>query len=72
MNLRHKIKSQITLEQLFEKNLTHVVNESRNDLYFLVDLVHLFRPNNPKAVETVSISKLINFLKENPSQKLLL
>lgn len=69
MNLRHKIKSQITLEQLFEKNLTHVVNESRNDLYFLVDLVHLFRPNNPKAVEEVSISKLINFLKENPSQK---
>lgn len=69
MNLRHKIKAQITIEELFEKNLTHILSESDNDLYFLVDLIHLFRPKNPKNVEVVSIAKLIDFLKANESQK---
>lgn len=69
MNLRHKIKAQITIEELFEKNLTHILSESDNDLYFLVDLIHLFRPKNPKNVEAISIAKLIDFLKANKSQK---
>ena len=69
MNLRHKIKAQITIEELFEKNLTHILSESDNDLYFLVDLIHLFRPKNPKNVEAISIAKLIDFLKANESQK---
>lgn len=69
MNLRHKIKSQITIDELFENNLTHVFSQTDSDLYFLVDLVHLFRPKNPKNVDVISISKLLDFLKANDAQR---
>lgn len=72
MNLRHKIKSQITIDELFENNLTHILSQSDSDLYFLVDLVHIFRPRNPKKVDIVSISKLIDFLKANDAQRIFL
>ena len=69
MNLRHKIKSQITLEKLFEKKITSEKNDADVDLYFLVDLVHLFRPKHPKKIEILSISRAITFFKNNPSYK---
>lgn len=69
MNLRHKIKGQITLDQLFENKIASEKNESDVDLYFLVDLVHLFRPKHPKKLEIVTISSLILFLKNNTSYK---
>lgn len=69
MNLRHKIKAQITLEQLFEKKIANQSDSSDVDLYFLVDFVHFFRPKHPKKIEIVSISNVITFFKNNPSYK---
>ena len=69
MNLRHKFKVPMSLEKLFDNYFSNNAILSGDELYFLVDLIHLFRPKHPKKVAAVSISKLLLFLEQNPNQK---
>ncbi len=69
MNLRHKFKVPMSLDKLFDNYFSNNAIPSGDELYFLVDLIHLFRPKHPKKVAVVSISKLLLFLEQNPNQK---
>ncbi len=69
MNFRRKTKSTTSLTQLFEKYSSNTITDSSTELYFLVDLVNVYRPKNPKSTAAVSISNLITFLRENPIQR---
>ncbi|MBQ0116499.1 MAG: recombinase [Flavobacterium sp.] len=69
MRLRHQITRITSLENLFEKYFNEDSLHVGDEMYFLVDLVHLFRPNNPDAYHIVSIHKLLEYLKSNPSHK---
>jgi len=69
MNFRRKSKSTFPLHELFEKNALNTSASSSGELYFLVDLVNVYRPKNPKKITSVSLSNLITFLRENPIQR---
>jgi site-specific recombinase len=71
MNLRHKLKGSLTLDQLFENYFSNTSYALGEDLYLLVDLIHLIRPKNPNKIEVVSIATVLSFLSENPLQKTL-
>lgn len=43
--------------------------EKMNELHFLSDLVHVFRPSKPREVKVVSIAPLLELLKRNPEQR---
>lgn len=69
MNLRHKLKGSLSLEQLFENYFSNSTYALGEDLYLLVDLVHLIRPKKTKKIEVVSIASVLTFLRENSEQK---
>jgi hypothetical protein len=61
MNLRHKLKGSLTLDQIFENYFSSTSYASGDDLYLLVDLVHLIRPKNPNKIDVVSIATVLTF-----------
>lgn len=65
MNIRHQFQSQLSLEELFD-NFFEKDLYSEERLLFLVDLIHLIRPKNPKKIEFVSLEELILFLSNRP------
>lgn len=62
----------MTIEALFNKHFENQQYVSEDNLHFLVDLVHLFRPKKPKKETVVSIAKLLLYLQENPEKRALL
>lgn len=69
MNLRRTPKKIQSLHELFENHASLPTQDASNELFFLVDLIHFFRPKHPKKITIVSLSNLITFLRENPFYK---
>lgn len=69
MNLRRTPKKTQSLHELFENHASLPTQDASNELFFLVDLIHFFRPKQPKKIAIVSLSNLITFLRENPFYK---
>lgn len=69
MNLRRTPKKTQSLQELFENHASLPAQDSYNELFFLVDLIHFFRPKHPQKTTIVSLSNLITFLRENPIYK---
>jgi site-specific recombinase len=69
MNLRRTPKKIQSLHELFENHASLPTQDASNELFFLVDLIHFFRPKQPKKIAIVSLSNLITFLRENPFYK---
>jgi site-specific recombinase len=64
MKLRHQFQTQLTVQMVFENHYEdHKYKE--DNLLFLVDLVHVFRPKKPYLNKEVSIVELIDFLTLN-------
>ena len=66
-------KSKITnLPQLFDDYFFKDQYVWDDELLFLIDLVHLFRPKKPNSKNPISIKSVLLFLEENPRNKVLL
>lgn len=72
MRLRHRLQTPLTVDELFSKYVIEGKVYVHEDLLFLVDLVHVFRPKNPKKVKRVSIEELLSYLKNNPEKRVAL
>ncbi|WP_430614396.1 recombinase [Flavobacterium sp. JP2137] len=70
MNLRHKLISPHTVDELFNKYIVDGEVYSGEELLFLIDLVHVFRPKKIKNVRRVSIEELLSHLVNNPIDRL--
>ncbi|MBW3518466.1 site-specific recombinase [Flavobacterium sp. NKUCC04_CG] len=70
MNLRHKLISPHTIEELFNKYIVDGEVYAGEELLFLIDLVHVFRPKNIKKIRRVSIEELLSHLVNNPIDRL--
>ncbi|KGO90332.1 site-specific recombinase [Flavobacterium suncheonense] len=68
MNLGKRVKARQNIAELFENHFSNGNYAASQDLDFLVDLVHFFRPHKPKE-ERVSLESLLLFLAENPIEK---
>lgn len=70
MKIRHRKIFKKSIGSVFQSMEADISDaEKQEDLRFLSDLVNVFRPSDPKAVEVVSISLLLNYLNENPDKK---
>lgn len=68
--LRYKITSLKTVPEVFSKHLhTNGQDFELGEMHFLAALVQVFRPDNPKMVDVVSIRPLIDYLTEHPEEK---
>lgn len=68
MNLGTRVKATKTVADLFETYFSDGNYAASQDLDFLVELVHFFRPHQPKE-QRVSLEILLVFLAENPIEK---
>ncbi len=66
------LRSPQGIEELFNKYVIDGKVYTTDDLSFLVDLVHIFRPVNIKKVQRVSIDPLLVFLQAHDKQRLAL
>ncbi|MHC5308481.1 site-specific recombinase [Myroides sp. LJL116] len=72
MKLKHILRSPQGIEELFNKYVIDGKVYATDDLSFLVDLVHIFRPLNIKKVQRVSIDPLLVYLQAHDKQRLAL
>ncbi len=72
MKLRYILKSPQGIEELFGKYIVDGKIYTDDDIFFLVDLVHLFRPNDVKKINRVSIDSFVTYLKTHESERLAL
>ena len=72
MNSSDKQITTLPIEEVFAKHFIENQYISEDELLFLVDLVHLFRPKKTNQVLTVSIEELVSFLENNTDRKTLL
>lgn len=72
MKLKHLSQSPQGIEELFNKYVIDGKVYTKDDLSFLVDLVHIFRPKNIKKTKRVSIESLITYLQTHEEQRLAL
>lgn len=72
MKLRHMLQSPQGVEELFNKYVIDGKVYATDDLLFIVDLVHIFRPNNVKKVKRVSIDALLAYLKTHEVERIAL
>lgn len=68
MNIGKRVKATQSIADLFETYFSNGNYSASQDLDFLVELVHFFRPHKPKE-ERVSLESLLLFLVENPIEK---
>ncbi|MCW2120970.1 site-specific recombinase [Flavobacterium sp. 7A] len=66
MNVRHKFQQDKTIKELFENHFDKGMYADEQ-LLFLVDLIHVFRPKKPNQVEQVFLTEFIDFLECNPN-----
>lgn len=71
MNVRHQFQKSLTVNELFENHFKSNLYAD-NELLFLIDLVHVFRPKRKNLNKPVSIQQLIIFLEEYPEYVFLL
>lgn len=69
MRLRHSLQSPVTVEDLFNRHVIDGKVFGNDDLLFLVDLVHIFRPKKVKKVKRVSIEEFLSYLSNNPTNR---
>lgn len=72
MKLRHMLQSPHGIEELFNKYVIDGKVYANDDLSFIVDLVHIFRPRNVKKVKRVSIDALLAYLKTHELERIAL
>lgn len=72
MKLRHMLRSPHGVEELFNKYVIDGKVYATEDLLFIVDLVHIFRPKNNKKINRVSIDALIAYLKTHDIERIAL
>lgn len=72
MKLKRILQSPQGIEELFNKYISNGKVETTDDLSFLVDLVHIFRPKNTKKVQRVSIDSFVAYLKTHYEQRVAL
>ena len=72
MKLRHRLTFKKTLDSIFASLGSVPDFEDQDNLLFLADLVNVFRPLRAKKADAVSIQPLLNYLLENPGDRLLL
>lgn len=70
MRLRHSLQSPVTVEDLFNRHVIDGKVFGNEDLLFLVDLVHIFRPKKVKKVKRVSIEEFLSYLSHNPASRI--
>ncbi|MBP8066320.1 MAG: hypothetical protein KAY31_02480, partial [Flavobacterium sp.] len=63
MNLKRRAKTGQSIAELFKTYFSNGNYSASQDLDFLVELVHFFRPHKPKE-ERVSLESLLLFLVE--------
>lgn len=66
MNVRHQFQQNKSIKELFENHFDKNIY-AEEKLIFLVDLVHVFRPKNPKTIDEITLSEFIEFLQQNPN-----
>lgn len=66
MNVRHQFQQHKSVKELFENHFDKDTY-AYEKLLFLVDLIHVFRPKEPKKIEVVSLFEFIEFLQTNPN-----
>ncbi|MDR0229133.1 MAG: site-specific recombinase [Flavobacteriaceae bacterium] len=69
MKLKHLLQSPQGIEELFNKYVIEGKVYAKDDLSFLVDLVHIFRPKDIKKTKRVSIDSLITYLQTHEEQR---
>ena len=71
MKFRYKFLAKKSVSEVFRKHLSPEEDEESElgEIYFLVDLIQIFRPEKVKAVEFVSIRELNEFLANNPAER---
>lgn len=69
MKLRHMLQSPHGVEELFNKYVIDGQVYATDDLLFIVDLVHIFRPKNVKRINRVSIDALLSYLKTHDVER---
>ncbi|MTG97565.1 recombinase [Myroides sp. BIT-d1] len=57
------------VEELFNKYVIDGKVYATDDLLFIVDLVHIFRPKNVKKIKRVSIDALVSYLKTHDTER---
>ncbi len=72
MKLRHMLRSPHGVEELFNKYVIDGKVYATEDLLFIVDLVHIFRPKNNKKINRVSIDALLAYLKTHEIERVAL
>lgn len=70
MKLRYILKSPQGIEELFSKYVVDGKIYTDDDNFFLVDLVQLFRPNDIKKVNRVSIDSFVTYLKTHDADRI--
>ncbi len=68
MKLKNILKSPQGIEELFRKYMVDDKIYVNDDLSFLVDLVHIFRPKNVDKINRISIEPLIIYLKTHETE----
>lgn len=71
LKFRYKFTSKKTVSEIFRKHL--IQDESAlvvDNIHFLTDLVQLFRPENVKTVDVVSIKSLNEFIANNEVERI--
>lgn len=69
--IRHKTNIN-TVEDVFDLYFHESHYKPNDPLLFLVDLVHFFRPANPKMAPELSISSLLDYLENHPEKRVIL
>ncbi|MGG5507479.1 MULTISPECIES: site-specific recombinase [unclassified Myroides] len=72
MKLRYILQSPQGIEELFNKYVVDGKIYTSEDISFLVDLVHIFRPRNIKKINRVSIDSFTSYLKTHEVERLAL
>lgn len=70
MKLRYILKSPQGIEELFNKYVVDGKIYTKDDIFFLVDLVNVFRPSDVKKINRISIDSLITYLKTHEMERL--
>ena len=70
MNVRHQFQQDKSIKELFENHFEKNLYADEQ-LLFLVDLIHVFRPKKPKEVEQISLLEFLEFLQAHPKYILL-
>lgn len=72
MKLKKLLQSPQGIEELFRKYMIDGKIYVNDDLSFLIDLVHIFRPQNVEKINKVSIELLLFYLKKHDEERLAL